>query len=309
MDNLVVARYRDGRIVKGRTINFCPSRRTCHVVEIDDPYGDGEAVALDDLKALFFVRSVSGNRLYDEAYELSKVPGYGRPAVVVFSDGEQITGLVTGIEPRGIGFFLAPADPLCNNSRAYVVWSSVAQLRMLDDGTEVQLANSSSEATDATVQAGAQDSTVESVPGPTAEQGGSARCVVALFPDGREVRGETLDFSPDRSELTVTVCDGTEVGQERLSIRELKALHFVDDPDRLPTYTSSDPALRSRTDFVRVVFADGEELIGLAAAMQPSRAGFFVYPPDGGEERVFVVWAAVSAIEPADRGGASTNDA
>ncbi len=57
--NLVVARYLDGRVLKGATHDFSPNRPGFHV-EVD---GTGEVIELRcrNLKALFFVKSFAGD--------------------------------------------------------------------------------------------------------------------------------------------------------------------------------------------------------------------------------------------------------
>src|SRR4030042_6061086 len=61
--NLVVARYKDGRLVKGITHDFGPQKKAFHVVSLG---GEGEArgkvyeVFLSELKAVFFVKSLRG---------------------------------------------------------------------------------------------------------------------------------------------------------------------------------------------------------------------------------------------------------
>jgi len=57
--NRVVARYRDGRLVKGVTSDFLPTRELFHIA----PEGGGAPLTVKhaDLKAIFFVRDFTGN--------------------------------------------------------------------------------------------------------------------------------------------------------------------------------------------------------------------------------------------------------
>ena len=57
--NKVVARYRDGRVIKGSTTDFIPTRDVFHV----HPEGGGLGVPVrhTELKAIFFVRDYAGN--------------------------------------------------------------------------------------------------------------------------------------------------------------------------------------------------------------------------------------------------------
>src|SRR5947208_10112303 len=63
MNNQVVARYKDGRIVKGTSLDIDPARPSCHV---RTPDGKTFEVRVKDLKALFFVRSLAGDSARDE---------------------------------------------------------------------------------------------------------------------------------------------------------------------------------------------------------------------------------------------------
>jgi hypothetical protein len=49
---------------------------------------------------------------------------------------------------------------------------------------------------------------------------------------------------------------------------------------------------------IRVVFADGETLVGTTQGYQPGRPGFFVVPADSGSnnDRCFVVSAATKEV-------------
>ena len=62
--NNVVARFADGRIVKGVSMNVDITKPACHVRTSD---GKMEEVRLADLKALFFVKSLDGDSAHNEA--------------------------------------------------------------------------------------------------------------------------------------------------------------------------------------------------------------------------------------------------
>ncbi|MEW5919042.1 MAG: hypothetical protein AB1762_21745, partial [Gemmatimonadota bacterium] len=64
MVNQVVARFIDGRLIKGTSIDVDQGKPNCH---IRTPDGAVYTVELSDLKALFFVKSLSGNAQHDEA--------------------------------------------------------------------------------------------------------------------------------------------------------------------------------------------------------------------------------------------------
>ena len=68
MNNHVVARFADGRIVKGTSLDVDPKRPMFHV---RTPDGEMIDVAMADLKALFFVRSLSGDSAKTDATEIA----------------------------------------------------------------------------------------------------------------------------------------------------------------------------------------------------------------------------------------------
>ena len=128
---LVVARYLEGRSVKGTTQDFAPAKTKFHVF----PEGDGSAQAVDveikDLKALFFVKSYDGDSSHDEDYSFERVKGHGRKAVVTFEDGETVMGYTMGYQPDRLGFFLVPAEENSNNARIFVINAAVRDVKQV----------------------------------------------------------------------------------------------------------------------------------------------------------------------------------
>lgn len=120
--NLVVARYLDGRVLKGVTNDFSPNRPGFHV-EVD---GTNEVVELRcrQLKALFFVKSFAGDPARQDVKGFVNGPAetsQGRKIAVRFRDGEFMCGYTLSWSPDREGFFLFPADADSNNQRIYVV--------------------------------------------------------------------------------------------------------------------------------------------------------------------------------------------
>ncbi|MBI5167970.1 MAG: hypothetical protein HZA61_00640 [Candidatus Eisenbacteria bacterium] len=120
--NLVVARYLDGRILKGVTNDFSPNRPGFHI-EVD---GTGEVVELRcrQLKALFFVKSFAGDPARQDVRGFVHGPAetaQGRKVAVRFRDGEFVCGYTLSWSPDREGFFLFPADVDSNNQRIYVI--------------------------------------------------------------------------------------------------------------------------------------------------------------------------------------------
>ena len=131
--NKVVARYADGRIVKGVTADFSPAKDTFHVsVATEQAGAKSVEIHTKDLKALFFVKDFGGNPQHVERNEFDPShPPAGRRIRVVFRDGEILVGTTTGYQPGRPGFFLVPADASSNNERCYVVAAATQEISFL----------------------------------------------------------------------------------------------------------------------------------------------------------------------------------
>ncbi len=131
--NKVVARYADGRIVKGMTADFFPNKEIFHVnVGVTLSGEEPLEVSTKDLKALFFVKDLVGDSAYVEKKEFDAAnPPVGRKIRVRFKDGEVLVGTTTGYQPNRPGFFLVPADPDSNIERCYVVAAATDEVSFL----------------------------------------------------------------------------------------------------------------------------------------------------------------------------------
>lgn len=130
INNKVVARYLDGRVLKGVTRDFSPNRISFHV-EVD---GTGEIVELRcrHLKALFFVRSFDGDSARQDLRGFVEGPAetaQGRKIAVRFRDDEFICGYTLSWSPDRDGFFLFPSDAGSNNQRIYVIAASTDEVK------------------------------------------------------------------------------------------------------------------------------------------------------------------------------------
>ena len=117
--NQVVARFRDGRILKGTSLNVDPTKPTFHLRTKEGPV----EIALVELKALFFVKDQTGNAQHNEA--AAATPGDarlvgGHKLAVRFQDGDIVVGLANRFPPLGKFFFMIPIDPKSNNIRILV---------------------------------------------------------------------------------------------------------------------------------------------------------------------------------------------
>lgn len=130
IDNKVVVRFRDGRMVKGLTNDFSPNRDFFHVTEETDDK-NVVPISLSLLKAVFFVKTFDGKEIYlsrdDFTKEsFAKIPGL--KLKVTFFDGEVVYGSTTGYSPERRGFFLLPADKESNNNRIFVIKESTTSV-------------------------------------------------------------------------------------------------------------------------------------------------------------------------------------
>lgn len=125
---MVIARFRDGRLLKGTTQDFAPNRVMFHIYEGGDPSAKAVEVRLDELKAVLYVKDFEGNSEHHDEYSFDRVVGHGRKAEVTFADGEVVCGFTMGYHADRPGFFLIPADPDSNNERIYVLNASVKSI-------------------------------------------------------------------------------------------------------------------------------------------------------------------------------------
>jgi len=125
----VVARFRDGRLVRGYTADFHPSKPQLHL-SAEPHSSDTLFLQLSQLKALFFVRDFNGDQTRVDRHEFSAAP-QGRKVVVTFHDGETLLGSTLGYRGEGAGFFVQPADPRSNNLRVFVAPGATQQVRFL----------------------------------------------------------------------------------------------------------------------------------------------------------------------------------
>lgn len=128
--NKVVARYLDGRLLKGFTFDFSPARPVFHVTAAGAaPGGRPIEVALADLKAVFFVKDLVGDAHYNERKEFAVTDRpVGRKVAVRFRDGEVLVGTTQGYDRSRPGFFMIPVDPSSNIDRCFVIGGSAAEI-------------------------------------------------------------------------------------------------------------------------------------------------------------------------------------
>lgn len=124
----VIARFLDGRIVRGYTNDFHASKPHLHLTA--DAASDAHFVPIAQLKALFFVREFEGNSQRVDRQEFDQ-KAYGRKVEVTFSDGEILLGTTMGFKSPQHPFFVQPADGTSNNLRVFVTPAAARQVRFL----------------------------------------------------------------------------------------------------------------------------------------------------------------------------------
>ena len=125
--------------------------------------------------------------------------------------------------------------------------------------------------------------------------------VVVRYQDGKILKGNTLDFFPNRDIFHLQLQNQGSGEAVTVLVKDLKAVFFVRDfggnaahQDRL--HFIEGQAVQGRK--IEVLFKDGERLVGTTMGYEPTRAGFFVIPADNqtNNERVYVVQAAVDTV-------------
>lgn len=119
----VIAHFQDGRILKGHTLDFDPTRSWFNLTPLDYTIGGKPTrVQIPDLKGLFFVRNFKGNPSYHKVNTFNRSGRVlGQKVQVTFQDGEVLQGLAQTISPQQLGFYVVPADRYSNNQRCYIV--------------------------------------------------------------------------------------------------------------------------------------------------------------------------------------------
>lgn len=128
--NRVVVAFLDGRRLKGYLYNFSAIKESFRLFPnaLEDQKS-GSDVLMKDLKAVFFVKDFGGNRDYKELPNADPVKR-GRKVLVIFPDGEELSGATEAYNPQKLGFFMFPLDPNSNNLRIFVINKNVRQIKM-----------------------------------------------------------------------------------------------------------------------------------------------------------------------------------
>lgn len=122
----VVLHYRDGSTVRCElNEEFEPGAAVMQVCRGEEAE---EAVSLEDLKAVFFLKDPRRRRAEMELGASAEAMPAGAEARVEFFDGEIIRGKVDHYSVRDLGFFLFPTAMETNNERIFVVAGALMSL-------------------------------------------------------------------------------------------------------------------------------------------------------------------------------------
>jgi len=125
--------------------------------------------------------------------------------------------------------------------------------------------------------------------------------IVVRYQDGRLLKGFTDDFFPNKELFHITPLPPSDPKPVEVRVAELKAVFFVKDHKGNPRYKDlkdfNTPAAAVGRK-LKVVFKDGEVIIGTTQGYQPNRPGFFLIPadPQSNNERCFIVTAATKSV-------------
>ncbi len=130
ISNKVVARFKNGDVIKGITNDFNPDKPIFHVQErIGDKINLRE-IKTDLLKAVFFVKAYEGNKEYEEKKRFDGPTSGGIKIKIFFLDGEVLVGTTNGYKPERRGFWFFPVDKNSNNIRVFIVNSAVKGVKL-----------------------------------------------------------------------------------------------------------------------------------------------------------------------------------
>ena len=131
MENKVVVHMKDGRIQKGVTQDFEPSRQSFYLLPAEGG-GIPMKISLQDMKAMFYVRDYIGNRHFSASRKHPGEVENARNVILKFRDGEELWGTMEDLSDDGDGFFFYPTDKEDNNIRIFVIRSSLGGMEIVN---------------------------------------------------------------------------------------------------------------------------------------------------------------------------------
>jgi len=131
--NQIVARFQDGHLLKGHTVDFLPGSDRFHLFPAGAyPGARPLEIEVTDLKGVFFVKNLQGNPAHVKRnlFESTNLTP-GKRVRVVFKDGEVLVGHAQGFHPERTGFYILPADTRSNNEKCFVVSSATCEVSVI----------------------------------------------------------------------------------------------------------------------------------------------------------------------------------
>lgn len=137
----VVLRFNSRAILKGQLSDFSPESNRLSFKETSAK--DKISIDIQELKAIFFVKSFKGKINYREHKTYTARSTRNKKVFVKFKDGESLTGYLEGPIPWEKGFFLSgkktklkgffvlPTDKGSNNSKIFIINSSVRDVTLV----------------------------------------------------------------------------------------------------------------------------------------------------------------------------------
>jgi hypothetical protein len=138
--DLAVVHWKDGSLIKGilhwhvadgEAVSLPRLPDVVHIQHLKG--GISSTVRVDDVKAVFFVRTPEGNVEYEEVKFCSEIVASDLWIQVRLFDGESLEGRIENrigllVEP---GFWLRPTDTVANNLMVYVPKSSAVEFHVM----------------------------------------------------------------------------------------------------------------------------------------------------------------------------------
>ena len=124
----VVARFKDGSLVKGKIHDFFIGKSKFRFETIK---GEIRNVFAEELKAIFWVKDFDGDKNHKDKFDFDLDIG-GRKIRVRFFDGELTIGHTIGYSSNQPGFFMVPLDTASNNKGVFVIKSATEVIEFLD---------------------------------------------------------------------------------------------------------------------------------------------------------------------------------
>jgi hypothetical protein len=120
--NKVVVRLKDKTLLKGKISNFSQSLDSFEVELLN---GNLEIVDIDNIKAIFFVKSFEGNKKHQYKYK-DELLWEGDKLSLTFADGEKVVGYTQHLDfISNRGLLITPADVNGNNKHIFVSKSAI----------------------------------------------------------------------------------------------------------------------------------------------------------------------------------------